>query len=141
MALEIGARVAVFGGQFGVQWLGERSHLAGTVLKWNPGPRKQPACVLALEEEFSTTGESAGERTSARGKHLVLHLRGRRDTWKKTGIVQVELFDHEPETAPWKERPLGVWVETHATYADISAGDGKPLPPNAIAQLLGIHRP
>jgi len=55
--------------------------------------------------------------------------------------VQVELFDHEPETAPWKERPLGVWVETHATYADISAGDGKPLPPNAIAQLLGIHRP
>lgn len=142
MTLDVGDRVAVFGGQYGVAWLGGRPPLVGTVLKWNPGPRKQPVCVVHLDEEFTTTVTTTDDGAPASGNYLVLHLRGRRDKWRETGTVQVELFDREPESAPaWDQRPQGVWVETHATYADVSAGDGTPLPPNEVPFYVRLNRP
>ncbi|PKQ25565.1 MAG: hypothetical protein CVT64_09090 [Actinobacteria bacterium HGW-Actinobacteria-4] len=130
MALSIGDRVAVYGGEYSVAWLGARPHLTGTVRAWNPGRHDQLACVVELDDPFTTQGEVDGKQTAVSGTFLVLHLRHRRDSWAQNGMVHVELFARQPDAEPWAERAWGAWVELKATYANITSGDGAPVPPN-----------
>jgi hypothetical protein len=118
MSSNVGARVEVSGGyDFEPGWLAGRSKVAGVVAKWIPGQNSQPACVVMLDEPLTATGDVKGRREVRTGSFLVLETRYKGHEWEATGTVHLELCDFEPQEKPWAERPVGAWIESHATYA------------------------
>jgi hypothetical protein len=91
--------------------------VAGVVAKWIPGQNAQPACVVRLDAPLTATRDVPGKRESRTGSYLVLELRYVGKARESTGTVHVELCDVEPEDKSWADRPVGAWVESHATYA------------------------
>jgi hypothetical protein len=112
-----GDRLEVSGGyDFEPNWLDGRAKVEGIVVKRIPGQNVQPACVVLLDEPLTATGDIRGKRESTKGSYLVAELRYAGQQWESEGTVHVELCGFEPEDRPWAERPVGVWVESHATY-------------------------
>jgi hypothetical protein len=121
MEAAAGTRISVGGGyDFEPAWLGGKRQFVGKVLKWIPGPNEERACVVELEEALTATGLVRGRRQERTGRYLVLKLRYAGQVWGNEGTVHVELCPEEPVDAPWPDREIGAWVESHATYRLLS---------------------
>jgi hypothetical protein len=117
MSIAVGDQVRVSGGyDFEPQWLGNREFVSGVVLKWIPGQNETPGCVISLDEALTAEGDVHGVRETRTGSFLVLSTRYVGQVWEDSGTVHVELCTSEPEDAAWSDRPVGAWVESHATY-------------------------
>jgi hypothetical protein len=117
MTIAVGDRVQVAGGyDFEPQWLGGLASVSGIVVKWIPGQNQAPGCVIRLDEPLTAEGDVRGVRETRTGSYLVLETRYVEQVWEDTGTVHVELCTSEPEDLRWPDRPIGAWVESHATY-------------------------
>lgn len=117
MSVELGRRIRLSGGyDFEPAWLDKRPWLEGEVAAWIPGQNREEACVVALDELLTAEGLVRGRREEVRGRYAVLQLRYEGATWEDTGVVHVELCEEMPQPKAWPDRPVGAWVESHATY-------------------------
>ena len=115
--LEIGDHIRLYGGyDMEPRWLNGRPDIEGVVLKWIPGQNANPACVVALDEELTATGDVRGKPRIVTGKYVVLEPRYVGQAWREQGTVHVELCEAMPSDHPWQNRDVGAWVESHASY-------------------------
>jgi hypothetical protein len=113
----VGSRIKIFGGYaHPPQWLGNNEAVFGTVKNWIPGQNKSLACVVSLDRPLTAEGEVRGSRQIMTGSYVVLETRYVGQGWEQSGTVHVELCEREPSPAPWPDREVGAWIESHATY-------------------------
>jgi hypothetical protein len=118
MAIDVGDRVTVGGGyDYEPEWLSGQASVSGHVHGWIAGQNETPACVVLLDEPLTAKGDVRGKRESRTGSFLVLQLRYTGQVWEDSGTVHVELCSEEPPNVAWPNRPVGAWVESHATYS------------------------
>lgn len=120
-ALNVGDRVRLSGGyDFEPAWLGGRDAVVGTVTRWIAGQNAEPACVVELDEPLTATGTVKTETQTVTGRVVILEQRHVGAAWVDHGTVHVELCALDPGDAPWPNRPVGAWVESHASYQRVS---------------------
>ena len=106
--LKEGDRVFVHGGySMRPDWLNGRTGYEGTLERFIPGQNDTPAAVIRTDEPVATKNES--------GHILVMSLRYAGASWQSGAISHIELCDFEPDTARWKDRRKGAWVEAAAS--------------------------
>jgi len=107
--LTLGDRVQLSGGyDFEPAWLGGKDNVEGTVIAFIPGQNIEAAAVIKLDQNI--------DLKNGKGDIAVLELRYVEAKWERTDTVHIELCDFMPEATSWKDRPRGLWVESHATY-------------------------
>lgn len=117
MSLDVGRRIRLSGGyDFEPAWLANHGCVEGVVAAWIPGQNEEPACVVALDNPITAEGVVRDTRREVTGRYAVLELRYEGAAWGDTGVVHVELCGEMPQPKAWPDRPVGAWVESHATY-------------------------
>jgi hypothetical protein len=108
--LHVGDRLRLYGGyDMEPRWLNGKEALTGKCVAFIKGQNKQPAAVIELDESILFDNIT--------GKIVVLELRYVDARWIQNEVVHVELCSFVPEDKEWKNRPQGLWVESHASYA------------------------
>jgi hypothetical protein len=108
--LQVGDRIRLSGGyDVEPKFLQGKAELLGTLSKFIPGQNENTAAVVELDSSISVDGVT--------GNTLVLELRYKGASWRRTNTVHIELCDFDPETKAWQHRKQGRWIESHAVCA------------------------
>jgi hypothetical protein len=111
--LRVGDRVRLFGGyEAEPRWLGGETERRGRVVAFLAKEGAEPAAVVELDTPIQVDEH--------RGSLAILHLRYSEARWARREVVHIELSDAMPEQEGSLTRPLGQWVESHASYEAIS---------------------
>jgi hypothetical protein len=109
--LRAGDHIRLSGGyETPAAWLGQFGHIDAEVLRFIVIPGRSNAAVVRMARAISCSDITSDI--------ALLYLRFRDGRWRKSNIVHVELWSHEPTVAEVSDATRGTrcHVESHASY-------------------------